>query len=79
MHCLVKGVRRIIQFRLRFLQIHLYCQRILDMDAAAAEVVSLRSFTTSVFFCISSVAFEESASILFFNVCSLLDMEEPHE
>ena len=51
----------------------------LDMDAAAAEVVSLRSFTTSVFFCISSVAFEESASILFFNVCSLLDMEEPHE
>lgn len=38
------------------------------MDAAAA-----------VFFLISLVAFEESASILFFNVCSLLDMEEPHE
>lgn len=30
-------------------------------------------------FLISLVAFEESASFLFFNVCSLLDMEEPHE
>lgn len=38
------------------------------MDAAAA-----------VFFLISLVAFEESASILFFNVWLLPDMECPHE